>query len=127
MSRGDKDREQPSSKSPLTRHRKIQLALTLTFEERPRCIRAAAPEKTKQNVIMAVEDRHTPMSSKMLGCSLHRIELGADRYFFQRHSHLDVARQVGIVEFVLDVFMWDFDLRELNGDDLRRDNVRRLL
>jgi hypothetical protein len=21
----------------------------------------------------------------------------------------------------LDVFMWDFDLRELNGDDLRRD------
>ena len=58
---------------------------------------------------------------------LHHIEPGADRYFFQRHSHLDVARQVGIVEFVLDVFMWDFDLRELNGDDLRRDNVRRLL
>jgi ATP-dependent DNA ligase len=27
----------------------------------------------------------------------------------------------------LDVFMWDFDLRELNGDDLRRDplNVRK--
>ena len=44
MSRGDKDREQPSSKSPLTRHRKIQLALTLTFEERPGCIRAAAAE-----------------------------------------------------------------------------------
>ena len=31
---------------------------------------------------------------------LHHIELGADRYFFQRHSHLNVARQAGIVEFV---------------------------
>ena len=27
---------------------------------------------------------------------LHHIELGADRYFFQRHSHLNVARQAGI-------------------------------
>jgi hypothetical protein len=60
ISRGDKDREQPSSESPLTRHRKIQLALALPFEERPGRIRAAASEKTKQNVIMAVEDRHTP-------------------------------------------------------------------
>src|SRR4029077_20237876 len=31
---------------------------------------------------------------------LHHVELGADRYFFQRHSHLGVPRQVGIVEFV---------------------------
>ena len=36
------DREQPSSESPLTRHRKIQLALALPFEERPGRIRAAA-------------------------------------------------------------------------------------
>src|ERR1700737_894335 len=47
ISRGGKHREQPSSESPLTRHRKIQLALTLTFEKRPGCIRAAASEKTK--------------------------------------------------------------------------------
>jgi len=35
ISRRDKDREQPSSKSPLTRYRKIQLALPSPFEERP--------------------------------------------------------------------------------------------
>src|SRR5882672_1786192 len=31
---------------------------------------------------------------------LHDAQLGADRYFLQRHSHLHLAGQVGIVEFV---------------------------
>src|SRR6266849_9666842 len=31
---------------------------------------------------------------------LRNINLGADRYFLQRHSHLHLAGQVGIVEFV---------------------------
>jgi hypothetical protein len=60
ISRRDKDREQPSSKSPLTRHRKIQLALALPFEERLGRVRAAAPVKTQQDVIVAVEDRYAP-------------------------------------------------------------------
>src|SRR5262249_5885274 len=60
ISRRDKDREQPSSKSALMRHRKIQLALALPFEERPGCVRAAAPVKTQQDVIVAVEDRYAP-------------------------------------------------------------------
>src|SRR5215467_6059122 len=60
ISRRDKDREQPSRKSALTRHRKIQLALALPFEERPGCVRAAAPVKTQQDVIVAVEDRYAP-------------------------------------------------------------------
>src|SRR6266436_3711176 len=60
ISRRDEDCEQPSGESSLTRHRKIQLALGLSFEERPGRVRAAAPVKTQQNVIMAVEDRHAP-------------------------------------------------------------------
>src|SRR5262249_10349645 len=31
---------------------------------------------------------------------LHNIDLGADRYFLQRHGHLNVARQIGIVELI---------------------------
>src|SRR5713101_4185285 len=60
FSRRYEDCEQPSSESSLTRHRKIQLALGLSFEERPGRVGAAAPVKTQQNVIMAVEDRHAP-------------------------------------------------------------------
>src|SRR5215471_18533347 len=60
ISRRDKDREQPSSESPLTRYRKIQLALTLPCEERLGRVRAAAPVKTQQDVIVAVEDRYAP-------------------------------------------------------------------
>ena len=62
ISRRDEDREQPSSESSLTRHRKIQLALGLSFEERPGRVRAAAPVKTQQDVIVAVEDWHPPSS-----------------------------------------------------------------
>jgi hypothetical protein len=60
ISRRDEDREQPSSESSLLRHRKIQLALALSFEERARGVPAAALVETQQNVIVAVKDRHAP-------------------------------------------------------------------
>ena len=36
-------------------------------------------------------------------------------------TNLYYLKAAHAVQKRLDVFMWDFDLRELNGDDLRRD------
>ena len=60
IGRRDEDREQPPGEPSFTRHGKIQLALGLSFEERPGGVRAAAPVKTQQDVIVAIEDRHAP-------------------------------------------------------------------
>ena len=60
ITRGDEDREQPAGESPLRAMGRSKLALGLSFEERPRRVRAAAPVETQQDVIVAVEDRHAP-------------------------------------------------------------------
>ena len=57
--RGNEDREQASREAALPRHRKIELALGLPVEERTGGFRAAAPMEPQQNVVVAVEDRHT--------------------------------------------------------------------
>jgi hypothetical protein len=60
IARRDEDREQPPGEPSFTRLRKIQLTLGLSVEERPGGVGAAAPVKTQQDVIVAIEDRHTP-------------------------------------------------------------------
>ena len=57
---GTKIANNPPANPPCSRLRKIQLALGLAFEERPRRVCAAAPVKAQQDVIVAVEDRHAP-------------------------------------------------------------------
>src|SRR5262245_38799304 len=60
ISLGDEDRKQPSSETTLARHREIQVALALTFEEGTGRVCAATPVETQQDIIVAVEERHTP-------------------------------------------------------------------
>src|SRR5262249_10288968 len=60
ISRGDEDRKQPSSETTLARYREIQVALALTFEEGTGRVCAATPVETQQDIIVAVEERHTP-------------------------------------------------------------------
>jgi len=57
VTRRDEDREQPSGESSLKRFGKIQVALVLAFVERRGCVRAAAPVKTQQSVIVTIKDR----------------------------------------------------------------------
>ena len=58
IGRGDENREQTSTESSPTCHRKIQLALGLSFKERRGRVRTASPVKAQQDVIMAVKDRN---------------------------------------------------------------------
>src|SRR3984893_17796525 len=60
IARRHENREQPPGESSLMRHWKIQLAFAPSFEECPGGVCAAAPVKTQQDVVVAVEDRHAP-------------------------------------------------------------------
>jgi hypothetical protein len=59
--RGDEDCEQSSCEASPVRHLKIKMALIAAFEEGADRILAAAPVKPQENVIVAVQDRHTPL------------------------------------------------------------------